>query len=97
VTVSVVDEQGRTVPTADNLIHFDVRSGAGKLLGVGNGDPSSHESDVAPYRSLFNGLALVLVQSTEKAGEILLTARSEGLTDAKLTITTIPVQPRTVA
>jgi len=26
-----------------------------------------------------------------------LTARSEGLTDAKLTITTIPVQPRTVA
>jgi beta-galactosidase len=58
------------------------------LLGVGNGDPSSHESDLAPHRSLFNGLALVLVQSTQKAGEIRLTAKSEGIGEAKLIIQT---------
>lgn len=44
ITVSVTDAQGRIVPVASNMIHFSV-SGAGKILGVGNGDPSSHEPD----------------------------------------------------
>ena len=43
-TVSSVDAQGREVPTAQNLIHFSL-AGAGKILGVGNGDPSSLEPD----------------------------------------------------
>jgi beta-galactosidase len=43
-TVSSVDAQGREVPTAQNLIHFSL-AGAGKILGVGNGDPSCHEPD----------------------------------------------------
>ena len=43
-TVRVVDAQGRVVPTAGNNLHFDL-SGPGKILGVGNGDPSSHEPD----------------------------------------------------
>ncbi|MDB6017467.1 MAG: glycoside hydrolase family protein [Pedosphaera sp.] len=43
-TVSVADAQGRIVPVASNLIHFEA-SGAGKILGVGNGDPSCHEPD----------------------------------------------------
>ena len=85
VTVSVVDDRGRAIPTADHRIDFEI-SGAGKLLGVGNGDPSSHESDLAPQRSLFNGLALALVQSTMKSGEIRLAARAEGLEAGKLTI-----------
>jgi len=44
ITVSVADAQGRIVPTADNKINFSLE-GAGKILGVGNGDPSSHEPD----------------------------------------------------
>jgi beta-galactosidase len=44
-TVSAVDAQGRTVPVAQNKIHFSVE-GAGKIIGVGNGDPSCHEPDV---------------------------------------------------
>ena len=43
-TVSATDAQGRAVPVAQNLIHFDL-NGAGKILGVGNGDPSCHEAD----------------------------------------------------
>ena len=45
ITVSVRDAQNRVVPTAANLVHFDL-SGPGKILGVGNGDPSCHEPDV---------------------------------------------------
>ena len=43
-TVAATDAQGRVVPIANNLIHFELE-GAGKILGVGNGDPSSHEPD----------------------------------------------------
>jgi len=55
VTVSATDVKGRAVPVAQNLIHFEL-SGPGKILGVGNGDPSSHEPDTfvpqAPVRSI---------------------------------------------
>jgi beta-galactosidase len=43
-TVSATDAQGRMVPVAANKINFAV-SGPGKILGVGNGDPSCHEPD----------------------------------------------------
>ena len=78
VSVSVHDAQGRPVPTADNRIIFEI-SGEGKLLGVGNGDPSSHEPDKASHRRLFNGLCMALVQSSRNAGEIKIVARSTGL------------------
>ena len=42
--VSAVDAQGRAVPVAQNRIAFAVE-GAGKILGVGNGDASCHEPD----------------------------------------------------
>jgi beta-galactosidase len=44
-TVAVTDAQGRVVPVAADLIHFEL-SGPGKILGVGNGDPGCHEPDV---------------------------------------------------
>ena len=55
VTVAITDAQGRVVPTASSLVRFDLE-GPGKILGVGNGDPSSHEPDVfvakTPFRSV---------------------------------------------
>jgi beta-galactosidase len=44
VTVEVVDAEGRHIPTASQEITFKV-AGAGRICGVGNGDPSSHEAD----------------------------------------------------
>lgn len=44
ITVSVTDTQGRVVPGSANKVRFRVE-GPGKLIGVGNGDPSSHEPD----------------------------------------------------
>ncbi len=45
VTVTVLDEAGRVVPVADNHVEFSL-TGPGKIIGVGNGDPSCHEPDV---------------------------------------------------
>jgi beta-galactosidase len=44
-TIAATDAKGRVVPVAANLIRFEL-SGPGKILGVGNGDPSCHEPDV---------------------------------------------------
>lgn len=44
VTVEIVDSSGRVVPTADNDITFDL-TGDGRIIGVGNGSPASHEPD----------------------------------------------------
>jgi len=50
----VTDSQGRMVPIAANKIHFALK-GPGKILGVGNGDPSCHEPDqfipTSPFRT----------------------------------------------
>lgn len=44
VTVNVVDREGRVVPTAHQRIRFET-TGPARLVGMGNGDPSSHEAD----------------------------------------------------
>ena len=44
INITVVDKNGREVPDANNLIIFSL-SGYSKIIGVGNGDPSSHEAD----------------------------------------------------
>jgi len=92
VTVEVVDTKGRLVPTAQNKIHFSIE-GAGKIIGVGNGDPSCHEPDKASERSVFNGLAQVIVQSTRDAGKIKLTATTDGLKLATMTVQSRAVAP----
>jgi beta-galactosidase len=78
VNVAVVDAQGRVVPIADNKITFTVH-GPGQLIGVGNGDPSSHEPDKANSRSAYNGLAQAIVQTSSQGGTIELTAESAEL------------------
>ena len=74
--VEVLDKEGRPVPTAANMISFKV-NGDGALIGVGNGDPNCQESDKESKRSLFNGLAQVIVQSTRTPGTITVEAYCE--------------------
>jgi beta-galactosidase len=92
ITVAVVDAKGRVVPTANNLIHFDV-IGLGQLIGAGNGDPSSHEPDKGPSRSVFNGLCQAIVQSRMTAGDCTLKASSPGLESGAATLRCRPAPP----
>lgn len=78
VRVCIVDGLGRVVPYADNEVSFAL-AGPGKIIGVGNGNPSSHEPDKANRRRAFNGYCLVLIQSTGGTGSISLRATSPGL------------------
>jgi beta-galactosidase len=120
VTISALDSQNRIVPTASNQVTFEI-DGPGKILGAGNGDPSSHEPDRPPSelydshgalmfsplaggvpaaavnslqllttRSVFNGLAQLIVQSKMQPGEIRVSASSPGLQSASVTIQSLP-------
>jgi len=96
--VEVLDQQGRAIPTADNLITFKV-TGEGALIGVGNGDPNCQESDKESKRSLFSGLAQVIVQASKTPGTITVEAFTGDwpppkLPATKVTITTKKVELR---
>ena len=85
ITASVFDENGVLCPRATNLIHFSV-DGAGAFRAVGNGDPTSLESFVKPYRKAFNGKCMLIVQSSDVVGEMLIRAESDGLQAQQLKI-----------
>ena len=96
ITVEALDEHGRLVPTANNKLAFRI-SGAGQLIGVGNGNPNCLESDKEPKRSLFNGLAQVIVQSTDKPGSILVEAVEDGAPAHALRAASLVIRTKKVA
>jgi beta-galactosidase len=85
VEVRVVDTAGRVVPSADDTITFQV-TGSGRLIGLGNGDPSSHEADKGTVRRAFNGLCVAILQASTAAGELRLEATAPGLEPAVVVI-----------
>ena len=82
LNISLVDKNGIEVADADNLIHFSL-SGDAKIIGVGNGDPSSHEQDkfddTVAQRHLFNGKCQVIVQSGTTTSFIHFEAKADGV------------------
>ncbi len=87
--VSFFDAQGKAVPDANNMVYFSL-SGDAKIIGVGNGDPSSHEPDKciegAWQRSAFNGKCQVIIQAGKISGSIKLVAKANGLVSASISI-----------
>jgi len=95
VRVEALDSAGRHVPTADNFVKFRI-TGDGALLGVGNGDPNCQESDKKPERSVFNGLAQLIVQATKTAGRIDVEAYTEDYPGPRLPVTRLSITTRQV-
>jgi beta-galactosidase len=81
----VVDAKGLTVPTAGDMLTFTVQ-GPGKVIGVGNGDPSCHEPDKASQRSAFMGLAAGFLQAGTTAGEVRVKVTAKGLEAGDVTL-----------
>jgi len=94
ITVRVVDSNNVLVPRADNDITFEV-SGPGEIVATDNGDPADLRSFASKERKAFNGMALVIVRAkkgkvakgTKLVSQIVVTARSKGLSLGKAVIT----------
>jgi beta-galactosidase len=86
VTVEAIDAQGRPVPTANLPVEFEL-SGPGANIGVGNGNPNSHDPEKGNQVKIFNGLAQVILQSQRAgAGDLVLRATAAGLQPGEATI-----------
>lgn len=87
VNISIVDDKGREVPDANNMVYFTL-SGDAKIIGVGNGDPSSHEADKCEnglwQRSAFNGKCQVIIQAGTTVGDVKLEVKSNGLLSSEV-------------
>ena len=83
VAVEILDAQGRVVPVASTRVEFALQ-GPGRIAGVGNGDPSDHDPNIANFRRAFSGRCMVLVQGADKVGKLTLTASAPGLKAASM-------------
>jgi beta-galactosidase len=86
VTAVIVDAAGNPVPGAENRIRFRT-SGVGTVIATDNGSETSMESFQSPDHHAFNGLCLAVIQTNGKAGNIKLTATSDGLPASNIIIT----------
>jgi beta-galactosidase len=87
VTIAILDAHGRAVPDAADAVQLTVL-GPADLIGMGNGDPTSHEPDKTDTRRVFKGLAMGLVQAKGGAGRVRVRAEAEGLAGAELVLVT---------
>ena len=74
VTISMLDLEGVSCPTASDELTFEV-SGAGTFQAVCNGDATSLQSFTQPRMKLFNGQLVVVIRTTHTAGKIVLTVK----------------------
>ena len=93
ITVEVQDQKGRIVPDACPLLTFQL-DGPARILGAGNGDPmylgEDHpkEKDCRKFSiPAFNGLAQLIVQSSDTTASLSLTCQSDGLKTGSIAIT----------
>ncbi len=85
IKVEIIDQNGLVVPDANNPIEFKVE-GEGVLAGTDNGNGADKTMMKSKQRNAFNGLALAVIQSTLKSGNIRISAVSPGLKDATLQV-----------
>lgn len=101
VTVTLRDDKGRMVPTANNQLLFRI-SGPGEIVGVCNGDPTDFNdgpgTEKGPFQSpqvkAFSGMAQVIIRSKRgESGQIVLETASRGLKPVKLPLIVKPATP----
>ena len=78
VSARITDRHGNPVPGASHLVEFSVE-GPARIAATDNGDPTSHASFQSHSVKAFNGLALVILESSGEPGTIKVKAKAKGL------------------
>ncbi|RXK57992.1 glycoside hydrolase family 2 protein [Lacibacter luteus] len=87
LTIKLVDKDGNLVPDADRFVDVIVK-GAGALAGTDNGFPADTVSLKSSQRKTWKGMALAIVQTNVKKGNITVVVKSAGLKDVIITLET---------
>lgn len=89
VEISTEDEAGNQVKNATNRVNVEV-NGAGRLIGLDNGDSTDIDQYKGTSRRLFSGKLMAIIAATDELGLIEVNVRSKDLVSAKLTLEAIP-------
>ncbi len=85
VIVGMVDKDGNPVENAVDYVDVKV-TGAGRLIGLDNGDSTDYDSYKGTRRKLFSGKLLAVIAAKETPGDIQVQVSGEGLESAELTL-----------
>lgn len=91
VEITMEDEDGHSVENANNRVEVHV-TGAGRLLGLDNGDSTDYDPYKGLSRRLFSGKLMAIIGATLEPGEIGIEVSSTGMERQSLHLTSIPVQ-----
>lgn len=89
VEISMEDEHGNIVENANNRVHVQV-TGAGRLIGLDNGDSTDYDQYKGTSRRLFSGKLMALIGSTKKSGKVKITVSSKGMNPVSAQFEAIP-------
>lgn len=89
VQVEVVDKDGRRHPLDNRLVKYTLKGQGEWRGGIAKGKFNHVFCDTLPVEC---GVNRVMLRSTTKAGEVVLTAKAEGLPVATITLSTNPVE-----
>ena len=89
VEIELEDTDGHPVRNARNRVHVSVE-GAGRLVGLDNGDSTDFDNYKATGRRLFSGKLLAVIAATTEPGDIVVRAASVGLPEETVTLHAIP-------
>lgn len=96
VTIETIDENGNPVENACDRVTVEV-TGAGRLVGLDNGDSTDYDSYKGLSRRLFNGKLLAMVQADTVPGTIKIRVAGKGLKPAELCVTSTAVPENKVS
>ncbi len=91
IAISTIDENGVFVANARNRMNVSV-SGAGRLVGLDNGDSTDYEQYKSSSRRLFSGRLIAIIAATDKAGAVTVTVSSPSLPTSSVTIESLPAK-----
>jgi beta-galactosidase len=89
VEISMEDEHGIPVDNANNRVEVTV-NGAGRLIGLDNGDSTDYDQYKGSSRRLFSGKLLAIVAAKLEAGDIRVKVATKGLPEESLLLKALP-------
>ena len=93
VEIMMKDEQGNVVENANNRVEVAV-SGAGRLVGLDNGDSTDYDAYKGTSKRLFSGKLMAIIAAKLEAGKIEMEVSSPGLKTRTLEMKAIPSQEK---
>lgn len=91
VDISAYDKDGEFVANANNRAFVSV-SGAGRLVGLDNGDSTDYEQYKGVSRRLFSGKLLAVIAAKTESGDISVKVTSPGLPESVLTLKAVDAE-----